>query len=599
MPITTKGLSLAARKNIRDELTNKIPQLVKTLNSVTGSDYEFTVDLSTLYDDEVKASPDNKDWINNNLGSFTFQYFDSLVGYIKNYTINDDLVCTNFIKLTDKKEIQLLHDEEMEEGYNKVEVVDGIIFIKIKPSCFGTNISGVGYNLIDVLKSKDEVLPVKAKKNIRDEWELKLPNLKKILKQAVGENYEFVVNFEELYTEVISAPENESNIDWYTGRLGEIVYGYFDSLINYIKNYTQKDDLVRSEFLITTSTRKFNFVIDDEIEEYNVTEVKDGTLFIKVKRTTLGTNSSSIGYNLIDVIKVPESTLPLKTKKDIRDEWETKIPALKKKLKAATGENYEFEIDFEDIFMLAIKANEDQAQWYKDRLGSMTYQYFDSLVGYIERYTKKDDLVRQEFIELTHAKTLCLITDDEIDEYNQIEINNGKLYIKVPPKYLGTNASPGYDLVDKLHAPNSVLPLRTKVNIRDGWDTKIPALKKKLKEATGEDIEFVVDFDNIYETAKKNSDDDGKWVSGRLGETTFDYYNSLIGYIVKLTKDDDLVREGFIEAVETKNIYLIFDEEITDYNDIEVKDGGLYIRIGLKYFGTNTGGCGYNLINVL
>lgn len=595
MPIVTTGLSLAARKNIRDEFTNKIPQLVKTLNSVTGSDYEFNVDFSTLYNDAVKATPDSKDWITNNLGSSTFQYFDSLVGYIKNYAHNDDLVRKDFIKLTGNKEIQILHDEEIESDYNKVEVANGIIFIKIKPSYFGTNVSGVGYNLIDSLKIREEVLPVKTKKNIRDEWESKLPNLKKTVKLAVGENYEFVVNFEELYSEVISVPDNESSIDWYTSRLGETVYSYFDSLVNYIKNYAQKDDLVRSEFLNTTSTRKFYFVIDDEIEDYNMLEVKDGKAFIKVKRTTLGTNISSIGYNLIDVIKDPKSTLPLKTKKDIRDEWDTKVPQLKKRLKKALNEDYEFEVNFEDIFIVAVKANEST----DSRLGSMAYQYFDSLVGYVERYTKSDDLVRREFIELTHAKTFCLVTDDEVEDYNQIEVNGGKLYIKVPPKYLGTNAYPGYDLIDKLHAPNSILPLRTKVNIRDGWDAKIPALKKKLKGATGEDYKFIVDFNGIYETAKKNSDDEGKWASNRLGETVFEYYNSLIGYIVNNTKDDDMVREGFVEAIETKKIHIMFDEDVTDYNDIIVKDGGLYIRIGLRYFGTNTGGCGYNIINVL
>ncbi|CAG8452274.1 6473_t:CDS:1, partial [Scutellospora calospora] len=242
-----------------------------------------------------------------------------------------------------------------------------------------------------------------------------------------------------------------------------------------------------------------------------------------------------------------------------------------------------------------IKAHENNADWFSKNLGNLTCQYFSSLIRYIEDYTKKDDLVRQEFVDLTKTKTFHLVTDVEVEDYHNVKIVDGGLYIMVNPERFGTNASPGYDLVERLHASDSVLSVSTKINIRDQWTSKIPALKKKLKEAVHDDIEFVVDFDNIFEIAKKNSNDDGKWYKSKLGEIVFAYFESLVTNIIK----DDMVRDNFVEIIETKKIYLIFDDEVANYNDLLVKDGALYIRVGPTYLGTNNSNIGYNIIDVL
>ncbi|CAG8823925.1 10588_t:CDS:1 [Gigaspora margarita] len=594
MSIITDGLSLASKKSIRDDFTNKIPELKKMLNSITGFDYEFIVDFSKIHADTIKAVPENNEWLTKSLGNIAFQYFDSLISKIKMITEKDDLVRSDFIKIINNREIHLLTDPDI-QNYNEISILDGNIYIKARSSNYGTNVGGVGYNILDLLKSSDEVLPLNTKKNIRDSWEQQIPSLKKSLKQVLGEDYEFVIDWEDIYLKAISAnEENESKIDWVTSRLGEIVYAYFESLIGHINNYAKKDDLVKSEFVNVIHTKKFYFIYDEDINDYNAIEVKDGKLCIKVKPETLGTNSS-IGYLIIDVIKDPNDVLPLRTKKSIRDEWEKEIPGLKKQLNKCLGEDYQFKVDFNEVYVQIVKANENNIDWFSKSLGNVIFQYFSSLIKNIENYTKKDDLIRQEFLDLTSTRTFHLMVDNEVEDYHDVKIIDGGLYIMVHPEKFGTNASPGYDIVERLHAPDSVLPVITKVNIRDQWTIKIPALKKKLKDAVRDEIEFVVDFDNIFKIAKKNSDSNGKWYKNKLGEIVYGYFEPLVANIIK----DDMVRDNFVEIVNTKKIYLIFDEEVTDYNDIIVKDGALYIRVGPNYLGTNSNNIGYNIIDVL
>ncbi|CAG8713902.1 9150_t:CDS:1, partial [Cetraspora pellucida] len=591
MVIITDGLSLASRKSVRDDFTNKIPELKKSLNSITGFDYEFAVDFSKIHADAVKAVPENNEWITKSSGNIAFQYFDSLISNISRVANNDDLVRSDFVKITNNREIHLLTDSDIQDNYNEISIADGNIYIKTQPCYYGTNTGGVGYNILELLKSSDEVLPLVTKTNIRDGWEQQTTFLKKSLKQVLGEDYEFVINWENIYLKAISA--NEDNSNWLSSKLGEIVYAYFESLIKYINDYAKKDDLVRSELVNVIYTKKFYFVYDEDINDYNAIEVKDGELYIKVKPESLGTNSS-IGYSIIDVIKNPNDVLPLRTKKSIRDGWEKEIPSLKKQLNKCLGEDYQFRIDFDEVYMQVTKANEDNTDWFSKSLGNIALQYFSSLTKYIEDYAKKDDLIRQEFLDLTNTKTFHLVMDDDVEDYHDVKIIDGGLYIMVHPARFGTNASPGYDIVERLQAPDSVLSVITKVNIRDQWTMKIPALKKKLKEAVHDEIEFVVDFDNIFETAKKNSDDDGKWFNNKLGEIVFAYFESLVANIIK----DDMIRDNFADIVKTKKIYFVFNDEVKDYNDILVKDNALYIRVGPKYLGTNSSNIGYNIIDV-
>ncbi|CAG8541158.1 306_t:CDS:1, partial [Scutellospora calospora] len=239
------------------------------------------------------------------------------------------MIRSDFIKITNNKEIHLIIDSEIKDNYNEISIINGIIYIKIQPNYFGTNTGGVGYNILDLLKSSDEVLPLITKKNIRDNWEQQIPSLKKSLKQILNEDYEFIIDWEDIYLKVISV--NEVNANWLKTKLGEIVFGYFESLTRYIIDYAKNDDLIRSEFVNVISTKKFYFIYDEDLNDYNSIEIKDGAIYIKVKPTSFGTNSS-IGYNIIDLIKDPNEVLPLKTKKNIRDEWEKEIPRLKKQL---------------------------------------------------------------------------------------------------------------------------------------------------------------------------------------------------------------------------------------------------------------------------
>ncbi|CAG8475837.1 3621_t:CDS:1 [Paraglomus brasilianum] len=592
--ITTTGLSLATRKNIRDEFQNKIPELQKTLNKLTGSDYEFHVDFATLYEESVRANSSQTQWYKSSMGQIAYQYFESIVSNIKRVAENDDLVRSDFIKVTNKHEIHLVNDSEI-NGDNDLEIVDGIIHIKVRPGQLGYNAS-VGYYILNYVKVADETIPLRTKINIRDGWELKIPNIKKTLKKVLGEDYDFVVNFDEIYAQAIK--ERPDYLDWYSSSLGDIVYGYFDSLKGYIHRYAEKDELVRNELLKLTATRKIHLVYDSDLETNELLEVKNDAFWIKTRPKDFG-SSTSIGYYLIDRVKDPDSALPLRTKVDVRDEWELKIPKLKQRLKSLLGEDYGFEIDLDEIYSQIIKANKSQHDWYTRSLGSITCSYFDSLISNIEK-TASDDLARKEFLEATSSRTFHLVLDMELESNNDVEIVNGDLNIKVDPKNYGYNVYIGTDISKKIKAPGSAFPLETKLNIRNEWELKITALKKKLKEAVGEEYEFVVDFEELLNIAlEKNSNSESSWLKRSLGEIVYQYYGALVDNVIKVAKDDDLVREGFVEVTGERKIYLVYDSNCESNCDLQVVDDAVYIKIKPGSLGRDSYYVGHNIIDIL
>ncbi|CAG8582170.1 321_t:CDS:1 [Paraglomus occultum] len=591
--LTTTGLSLATRKNIRDEFQNKIPELQKTLNKLTGSDYEFHVDFATLHDESARANSAQAQWYKSSMGQIAYQYFESLVGNIKRVAENDDLVRSDFIKVTSKREIHLVNDSEI-SGDNDLEIVDGVIYIKVRPGHLGYNAS-VGYYILNYVKADDEVLPLRTKINIRDGWELKVPGVKKTLKKVLGEDYDFVVNFDEIYTQAIK--ERPDYLDWFSSSLGDIVYGYFDSLKGYIERYAEKDELVRNELLKLTTTRKIHLVYDSDLETNELLEVKDDAFWIKTRPKDFG-SSTSIGYYLVDRVKDPDSALPLRTKVDVRDEWELKVPALKKRLKSSLGEDYGFEVDLDEIYSQIIKANKSQHDWYTRSLGSITCSYFDSLVSNIEK-TASDDLARNEFLEATSSRTFHLVLDTEVASYNDVEIENGDLYIKVEPKNFGYNVYVGSEISKKIKAPGSAFPLETKLNVRNEWELKIPALKKKLKEAVGEDYEFVVNFEELLNVGIAKNDSDASWLKRSLGEIVYQYYGALIENVVKVAKDDDLVREGFLEVTGEKKIHLVYDSDCENNCDLQVVNDAIYIKVKPGSLGRDSYYVGHNIVDIL
>ena len=68
--------------------------------------------------------------------------------------------------------------------------------------------------------------------------------------------------------------------------------------------------------------------------------------------------------------------LPLVTRKNIKDEYESKLPALKEKLKEILGEDLEIKADFPT---LAVDSDEG---WQKTNPGNIVYDV-------IERFTEK------------------------------------------------------------------------------------------------------------------------------------------------------------------------------------------------------------------
>ncbi|KAF3904414.1 hypothetical protein ABW21_db0205340 [Orbilia brochopaga] len=141
------------------------------------------------------------------------------------------------------------------------------------------------------------------------------------------------------------------------------------------------------------------------------------------------------------------------------------------------------------------------------------------------------------------------------------------------------------------------LPLLTRKNIRDEYTAKVPGLKERLKEYTGEDYDFIVNFEALYPTLKQ----DERYQTESPGTIAYNTYEGFVDKVKYIGKEgeDEVFKDFLNQVVSTKQVNILVTDEAQSYSDCRVKDGVLEILYKPDSFGTNSSYATDNLEKVL
>ncbi|EFQ31760.1 uncharacterized protein GLRG_06735 [Colletotrichum graminicola M1.001] len=294
----------------------------------------------------------------------------------------------------------------------------------------------------------------------------------------------------------------------------------------------------------------------------------------------------------------PAEKLPLALRKNIRDEWDSKKEDLQKELSNVLGAEWTLdEINPNELYPYAGDG------YAKQSLGSCIAQYVSSAISNLKTFasTYGDD-GKAELNSICHARSLLLDLDDRPDKSARVTYcgvlvrEGGKLAIVFSEGKLGTNADYAVDGPGLLKALNDAPPAPGSDNAMSyAARTSIEETRKKLADMLERpDVVLVPNFEanfaRLREAAKKKGSEVRDDWEGNLGGFTRMYFEGL-EYQMAYQKfgDDDLLREGFNEAVEKGEFHFRIVDKMAygTYGEVVVEDGTIYVQTRAHHFGSN------------
>lgn len=287
-----------------------------------------------------------------------------------------------------------------------------------------------------------------------------------------------------------------------------------------------------------------------------------------------------------------ESKLSLDVRKNIRDEWDNKKDTIKEKMKTSTGVDWEIEIDWN-----AVHTAIDEKNSFKGRPG---YAAFSTINGFVSNTAKQleDPLVKGAFLEAVPKRTIVYGVQPKLVQsgYCDVVFTDGMLGLHSKNDKMCTNIQDiGQNLISLIPTVGKLTWVQKK-NIRDDWEKKRENIEKGLKDATGVDWKFELNWEKILEPIPENNQ-----YKKRPGYFVYESINGLLTHITKKCKDN-MVKEALLEGVPKKTItYKVLPQKEVKGSifDLKIEDGMLAICVKDDRVCTNVGQIGENLEKIL
>ncbi|OHF04426.1 hypothetical protein CORC01_00278 [Colletotrichum orchidophilum] len=300
----------------------------------------------------------------------------------------------------------------------------------------------------------------------------------------------------------------------------------------------------------------------------------------------------------------PAEKLPLALRKNIRDEWESQKEDFQKELSGALGAQWTLkDINPNELYPYAGDG------YAKASLGSCIAQYVSSAISNLKSFTSTyGEDGKSELNSICHARSLIIDLDDRSKDarvsYSGVVVKDGKLALVFSEGNLGTNVDYAIDTQGLLNALNTAPPapgsdaamsFAARTSVRQDYDDKIEETRKTLADMLERpDVvlvpNFEANFDKIREAGKKKGSEVRSDWEGNLGAFTWMYFEGLV-YQMRYQKfgDDDMLREGFNEAVEKGEIHFRIVDKMAyaTYGEVVLEDGAIYVQTQAHNFGTN------------
>jgi hypothetical protein len=238
-------------------------------------------------------------------------------------------------------------------------------------------------------------------------------------------------------------------------------------------------------------------------------------------------------------------------------------------------------------------------------------------IKYLVGESKYGPECAKEINTIAHAHVLTMDADDSEPKrfsYCGVDVDEGKLRLLFRPDNLGTNIDHACQQDQLFPALNNAkrgddkpMNFIVRTFIRDEYDPNVEALRKKIGALTERpDIKlnpnFEETFSKLQAAAKtKGSDVRDDWEQN-LGGFTLKYFEGF-EWQLKNHKfaDDEMVREGFNEAVEKGEVAFRIVDKLAygSYAEVVIEDGVCYLQTLAEKWGTNIDYAAEKLIDQL
>ncbi|KAK1638907.1 hypothetical protein BDP81DRAFT_459519 [Colletotrichum phormii] len=269
----------------------------------------------------------------------------------------------------------------------------------------------------------------------------------------------------------------------------------------------------------------------------------------------------------------PAEKLPLAVPKNIRDEWESKKEDLQKELSDVLGAEWTLkDINPSALYPYAVDG------YAKESLGSCIEQYVSSAIYNLKSFasTYGED-GKSELNSICHARSLLIDLDDRpkdarVSYCGVLVKEGGALALVFSEGNLGTNVNYAIETQGLLSALNAAPPAPGSAAAMS-FAARASKLADMLEKP---DVVLCPNFEANFEKIKA--------AAGKKGSEGLVYQMSYQKF-----GDDEMLREGFNEAVEKGEIHFRIVDKMAyaTYGEVVLEDGAIYVQTQAHNFGTN------------
>lgn len=305
-------LSLALRKNVRDEWDNNKADLEKELSGILGTTWTVEAEPNAIWPYH------NDGYAKESLGSCIKGYIAGAIYQLKYQTEKYEGLADDINEICHAHVLRLDLEEQSPPrfSYSGGDVQDGKLCILFVEKNLGTNIDYAlaGENLLPALNRAPTERPISftARLGIRTEYDPTINDTRKKIAELLGKKEDEITitpNFEDSFAKLSAASKvkgSDLRDDWQSN-LGSFTLKYFEAVayqMNYIK--VGDDEMIQEGFLDAVSKLEFAFRIVDQLHDANSSycevQIDDGVLYIQCPANKWGVNIDYVASKLMDLL---------------------------------------------------------------------------------------------------------------------------------------------------------------------------------------------------------------------------------------------------------------------------------------------------------
>ncbi|KIW27785.1 uncharacterized protein PV07_07493 [Cladophialophora immunda] len=300
------------------------------------------------------------------------------------------------------------------------------------------------------LKAPADKLPLAVRKNVRDEWESKKPEIEARISKALGEAWTVTTNPHLLYVYT----DDES----YKARIGDVIMWYMEPFCSNLESFVEKyGDDGKSELNALCPKHQVELAPQDHDDHtkftYGGLQIQDGVLRLLFAEGNLAVNVSDVSRDFHEALKTAAAgggsgsgtAFNINARQSVREGYDPEIGAVQKAIGELVGApGIRLTPNFEaNAAVLAAAGAQVRDDWDKV-LGRASLAYFDGLKYQLERAEfEGDDMLQDGFQEGVAKNEISLHVVGKLQKghYHEVLVEDGVLVIQTTPEYFWTNTS--------------------------------------------------------------------------------------------------------------------------------------------------------------